>query len=262
VSNQRSTGRLERRAERDARNQNAEGPRGRRARPEVRKVDSGSGLPGPLKNFSGTTLGIAAIGVFVVAFLIYAVTQTGQGDELPGWLKAQRNDDPNLPGQYFAPHPGADGQIDTRDDRDHFATGTVIPICTPAQLEAADISDPVCYTSNPPTSGPHADQPMPFRVLENPAPKENLLHSMEHGGVIVWYNTSNQDMINQLEDLVQEQIDRRRFVALTQYPSMEADTIAITAWTRLDKFPVADYNKKRLEDFINEHHKRFNPEGF
>jgi hypothetical protein len=103
---------------------------------------------------------------------------------------------------------------------------------------------------------------MPFRVLENPAPKENLLHSMEHGGVIVWYNTTNQQVIDELKSLVQDQVDRRRFVALTQYPGMEAETIAVTAWTRLDKFPVSDFKEKRVEDFISEHHKRFNPEGF
>ena len=43
---------------------------------------------------------------------------------------------------------------------------------------------------------------------------------------------------------------------------MEPDTIALTAWTRLDKFSVEDFTAKRVEDFIAEHHKRFNPEGF
>lgn len=209
-------------------------------------------------------MGIAAICGLVVLFLIYAVIQVGQGDSAkdPGWLTAQRNDDPDLPGKYFPPHPGADGKIDTGDDRSHFATGTIVPICTAEQIAANQISSPLCYTSNPPASGPHADQPMPFRVLDNPAPKENLLHSMEHGGVIVWYNTTNQDVINQLKGIVQDQVDRRRFVALTQYPGMEADTIAVTSWTRLEKFPVSQYDKKRIEDFISEHHKRFNPEGF
>ncbi len=212
---------------------------------------------------SGTTLAIAGIGIFVVAFLIYGISQLGGEPGEPGFLKAQRDDDPNLPGQYFAPHPGPDGQIDTRDDRQHFAEGSrTIPICTPEQIAANQITDPLCYTSNPPTSGPHSDRPQGFGVLQFPAPKENLLHSMEHGGVIVWYNTTDQEVIDDLKSLVEDQRDRRRFVALTRYPNMEADTIAVTAWTRLDKFPVGDYSKKRIEDFINEHHKRFNPEGF
>jgi hypothetical protein len=38
--------------------------------------------------------------------------------------------------------------------------------------------------------------------------------------------------------------------------------IAITSWTRLDKFPVGQLTKERLQEFINDNHKRFNPEGF
>ena len=211
---------------------------------------------------SGTSLVVGAIGAFAVLFLVYGVSQTGQTAEDPGWLQAQRNDDPELPGQYYPPHPGADGAVETGDDKSHFGSGTTVPICTEEQVVAGQIGNPICYTSNPPTSGPHADQPMPFRVLQNPAPKENLLHSMEHGGVVVYYNTNNQGIVDELKDLVGDFIDRRRQVTLTSYPSMEAETIAITAWTRLDKFPVSEYENDRVRSFIEEHHKRYNPEGF
>jgi hypothetical protein len=43
---------------------------------------------------------------------------------------------------------------------------------------------------------------------------------------------------------------------------MEPNTIAFTAWTRLDKFPVSELTRERLQDFVDAHHKRFNPEGF
>jgi hypothetical protein len=43
---------------------------------------------------------------------------------------------------------------------------------------------------------------------------------------------------------------------------MEPETIAITSWTRLDKFPVSELTKERLQTFIDANHKRFNPEGF
>jgi hypothetical protein len=266
VSNRPSPpGRLERRAEREARKLDSSGPRARRQRQvATRRVDSGGPkfLPGFIRNASFTTVAVVIGTLLLGAGLVYAVTQTGGGEETPGWQKAQLDDDPGIPGQYIAPHPGADGVAGSGDDRQHFATGQKVPICTAEQLTANQVSEPLCYHSNPPTSGPHADQPMPFRVLENPAPKENLIHSMEHGGIIIWYNTSNQDVINQLKSLTQDQIDRRRFVALTVYTEMEPDTIAVTSWTRLDKFPVSDFERKRITDFINENHKRFNPEGF
>ena len=51
-------------------------------------------------------------------------------------------------------------------------------------------------------------------------------------------------------------------VVSSAYSGMEPETIAVTAWTRMDKFPVSDFNTKRISDFISEHQKRFNPEGF
>jgi hypothetical protein len=219
-------------------------------------------------SLSGTTVAAVLGGLAIFGLLVYAVMQVNNVDDgPPGWVEAQLDDDPKLPGQYVAPHPGSDGTFDSdtnpsSDDRRHFTNGTVIPICNAEQLAANNFSSPLCYHSNPPTSGPHAASPMPFKVLENPAPKENLIHSMEHGAVIVWYNTADQSVIDQLASVVNEQLDRRRFVVMSEYTGMEPETIAMTGWTRLDKFPVSEMNKKRVSDFIEEHQKRFNPEGF
>ena len=175
---------------------------------------------------------------------------------------AQLDDDPDLPGDYYPPHPGPDGIPDTRDDRIHVGLGVDVAICTQAQVEANQVSSPMCYTSNPPTSGPHAAMSAPLRVLENPAPKENLVHSMEHGAVVVWYNTADQGVINQLAAIVNDRTNGRRFLVMTLYTEMEPETIALTAWTRLDKFPVDDFTPKRVEDFIAAHQRRFNSGGF
>ena len=208
---------------------------------------------------------IAAVvgGLVIVAIIVWAVIQTGNtGDGTPAWAEAELNDDPSLPGEYVPPHPGIDGQPETGDERRHFNTGDVVPICDEAQLESGNYSDPLCYHSNPPTSGPHTTTPQGFTNLENPAPKENVIHSMEHGGVFIWYNTDDQEAIDLIKNVVNENGDRRRFVGSTIYTEMEEDTIAITAWTRIDKFPVSELTEERLQRFIDEHHKRFNPEGF
>jgi hypothetical protein len=207
---------------------------------------------------------LIAIGVVaIVAVLAYAVTQANNTNTGPSASqKAQMNDSPDIPGVYYPPHPGSDGQLDTQDDRLHYNPGTSIPICTQQQLDAKNYSNPLCYTSNPPTSGPHSSTPMPFKVLENPAPKENLLHNMEHGGVVIWYNTTDQAAIAQLKKIAQDNIDRKQFVVMTQYPDMEAETIAVTSWTRMDKFPVGELTRDRVQNFIDVNEKRFNPEGF
>ena len=69
-------------------------------------------------------------------------------------------------------------------------------------------------------------------------------------------------MIKQLTDTVNEELGRRKLVVMSKYTEMEPNTIAVTSWTRLDKFPTSDLTKKRVTDFIEENNLRFNPEGF
>jgi len=220
-------------------------------------------------------IGIGVMGI--VALLVYAVIQAGADPGASPGAKAdaaELDDDPNLPGVYYPPHPGSDGQPDTGDERLHQAPNTVIPLCTEEQIDSGAISDPsygpagICYTSNPPTSGPHSQTPQGFTNLENPegpdssVRKENIVHSMEHGGVFIWYNTTDEDAINLIKAVVDENTDRRRFVGSVNYGSMEEETIAITSWSRLDKFSVSELTEERLQEFIDAHHKRFNPEDF
>lgn len=253
MSKNRTAQRLERRAERQARRPGGSPPP-RRSRTPVR-APSGGGIN--LMPFL-IALGVAAL-VGVLAFATYQ-TLTSEAED-PAWLRAMLDDSPNLPGQYVPPHPGPDLQLNTADDRVHFANGVVFPICTAEQLQSGQIGD--CYTTNPPTSGPHASSPAPLmRILENPLPRENLVHTMEHGAVIVWYNSTNEAAIEELKTWVQRQIDRRRLVTMVPYPEMEPETIALTAWTRIDKFPVSELERGRVDRFIEAHQRRFNPEGF
>jgi hypothetical protein len=260
-----STKRLQRRAEREAQAPTAT-PRARRERTgrPAQTVKTGflSNLNIPL------ILGILG-GVIVVVFIVYAVMQASKdnSNEPLDWQKAELNSSSSIPGQYIAPHPGSDGKlctvascVGTMDDRLHVPQ--VIPICDQKALDAQNYSNPLCYQSNPPTSGPHNANPMPFKVLDNPAPKESLVHNMEHGGVVVWYNTDDQNIIKQLTDITNDELNRRKLVVMSKYTEMEPNTIAVTSWTRLDKFPTSDFNKKRVTDFIEENNKRFNPEGF
>ena len=254
-----SSKRLERRAERQARQPGSapRAPRQRQGRAAARGRSRGS-------RFNWLPVLAALGGAVLIALLVYLVLGANGSSQTdsPAWRKAELDSSPTLPGVYYPPHPGADGQSATADDRQHFGNGVVVPICTPEQMLTNQISNPLCYTSNPPTSGPHAQSPLAFKVLENPAPKENLIHNMEHAGIVIWYNTTNQDVIKQLESITDDSNARRRSVVMSGYAGMEPDTVAVTAWTRLDKFPVSEFNRKRVTDFIELHNKRFNPEGF
>ena len=252
-----SSRRLERRSEREAQRPGGGTQQQRRQRP-ARPAG------GRRRRFNWIPV-LAAAGVgAILGLVIYVVLEANESAPTQSEARmAELDSDPNLPGVYFPPHPGPDGVINTGDERLHLGEDVVIPICTQGQIDANTISGAdLCYTSNPPTSGPHGGRPASIKVLDNPAPKESLIHTMEHGAVIVWFNTTDQAVIDKLASIVNEAIDRRRFVTMSAYSEMEPETIAFTAWTRLDKFPVAEFEEKRLEDFIEEHQRRFNPEDF
>jgi len=54
------------------------------------------------------------------------------------------------------------------------------------------------YNSNPPTSGPHWVGVAGPGIKSEPVADELVLHSMEHGAVVVWYR----------EDLEQSEVDK------------------------------------------------------
>lgn len=179
------------------------------------------------------------------------------------WAQVQLDANPALPGVYVPPHPGADGRLmEGNDDRAHFANELTMPICSDEQLATGNFSSPLCYPSNPPTSGPHAANAAPFRIFTQPVGKEFLVHSMEHGAVVIWYNTANIGVVQRLTALTESNLQRGKLVILTPYPGMEPETVALTAWTRIDKFPTDQLDLERVQLFINIHERRFNPEGF
>ncbi|HET7379702.1 MAG TPA: DUF3105 domain-containing protein [Gaiellales bacterium] len=116
-------------------------------------------------------------------------------------------------------------------------------------------SDPHApYNSDPPTSGPHLPYIAPWGIHTRPIPPELQVHNLEDGGVLVQYNCECADLVEKLRAIVRN-YDKQ--VILAPYPSMKS-RIALTAWTRLDRFDA--YDAKRIVRFIEayrgiDHHK-------
>jgi hypothetical protein len=117
-------------------------------------------------------------------------------------------------------------------------------------------SDPhVPYNSEPPTSGPHLPYIAPWGVHTRPIPLELQVHNLEDGGVMVQYNCTCPELVEQLRGVVSRY---DKYVILAPYPGMKS-RIALTAWTRLDQFE--EFDDKRIRRFIDtyrgiDHHKR------
>ena len=199
--------------------------------------------------------GIGLAAVVVIGVIVIAVIQSGKGGpNQAAAAQVEQDQDPNLPGQWI--DPGAT----------YPATGDhvegAVPFCqdTTTQLNAQ--GKVTCYHSNPPTSGPHSPTSVQWGIYSDPVPKEQLLHNMEHGGVIIWYNCTDCDqLVSQIRQVAEGYLKDGRELVMTPYPGMEPNTIALTAWSRLDKFPVSDYSEGRLRRFVETLERRFNPEG-
>jgi hypothetical protein len=104
------------------------------------------------------------------------------------------------------------------------------------------------YKTNPPGSGNHWPMPLQDGIYDKEKPDEAVVHSMEHGRVIVSYKPSlPAQAIGRLKDIAGQN-------AVILLPRSKNDTdIASTAWTRLDKFnlnPDGTLDEKRIKDFI------------
>ncbi len=104
----------------------------------------------------------------------------------------------------------------------------------------------VDYNSNPPTSGPHYTRPQPGGIYDKPVPDGNLIHSLEHGAVILSYKS----------DLPTNDVDRLKQIfnsaSVSKKIMVPRDTldvpVALTSWGRLLKLQTIDDAK--IKEFL------------
>ena len=122
------------------------------------------------------------------------------------------------------------------------------------------------YNSDPPTSGPHGPA-VDSGVHNQPVAREALVHSMEHGGVVIVYDCAAgaplddaqcQALSDQLAAVVNSNLSNRKLVLVVPYAGLE-HRIALTAWRTLDTLDELD--AARIQAFIDAYERLFNPEG-
>ena len=124
-------------------------------------------------------------------------------------------------------------------------------------IELGDPHEP--YNTDPPTSGPHA-APVRAGFYDEALPDENLVHNLEHGYVIIWFNCSSLDEAGcqSLKTQIKDVIYRTKPVAFTTdakkliaVPRLGLDAlIALTSWGRIDK--LTSFDEAEIAQFIND----------
>ena len=110
-------------------------------------------------------------------------------------------------------------------------------------------TDPGPYNSNPPTGGAHFDTDFSEKFYQESDlvtlpkyPEGYLVHSLEHGYVIFWYNCQapNTDC-SALKQTIQKVMDETGTTKLIAFPWSSMDVpLAMTSWGRILKFTNPD----------------------
>jgi hypothetical protein len=111
------------------------------------------------------------------------------------------------------------------------------------------------YNSNPPTSGPHYPNSLPagfYHEADAAAlpdyPVGFLVHSLEHGYVIFWYNCNllSEEGCVELKGQIQGVMDQFGGVKVIAFPWEAIDVpLAMTSWGRLQLFETFDEGQAR-----------------
>ena len=123
------------------------------------------------------------------------------------------------------------------------------------------VGEKVDYNSNPPTSGKHYEEWVRAGVYTEPKDDRNLVHSLEHGYVIMSYKCAelSEECKNRRDQLakIYEKKKQRKLIVV---PRVNLDTkFALTAWIYLDKFDPSTSSGltvsevERIEKFIDVH---------
>ena len=117
--------------------------------------------------------------------------------------------------------------------------GEEIPIMTSTHIPLD--SNPGEYDSDPPTSGPHYPNEAEAGFYDTNSyqyPAGYLVHNLEHGYIIFWYNCGllDETACTDLKSQIKSVMDEVNNVKVIAYPWDSLDVpVAMTSWGRLQK---------------------------
>ena len=124
------------------------------------------------------------------------------------------------------------------------AAGEAIPVMTTTHITVD--SDPGKYNSDPPTSGPHYAEEAQAGFYDTNIyqfPAGYLVHNLEHGYILFWYNCDLLDETGctNLKNQIKATMDDLGNARMIAYPWNSLDVpVVMTSWGRLQKFEVFD----------------------
>jgi hypothetical protein len=156
------------------------------------------------------------------------------------------------------PDPNA-GVTQPDDGQTHIADGTT---CRAADEPCGP--DP--YGSVPATSGPHWNTPAAWGAYPTPQNESQLIHNLEHGGIVIWYDAEALDdaQIAELTSYVEGQVGsgisgRFKFI-VSPWGGSEplGGPVAVTAWRH--NLTLDEFDMDAIRSFADTNYLRHAPE--
>ncbi|MBX0286541.1 DUF3105 domain-containing protein [Haloarcula salinisoli] len=114
-------------------------------------------------------------------------------------------------------------------------------------------SQNIDYEQSPPLSGPHYDRPTEGGFYEESQPAGNIVHSLEHGAVVIYYDDGalNESSRTSLQEFAQTHTGTWRSVIVLPNPNESAESdFVLTAWR--NRMYMDSYDAQTVYEFLSE----------
>jgi hypothetical protein len=101
---------------------------------------------------------------------------------------------------------------------------------------------PYDYGTPFPTSGPHSHHGTIASFYTEPQPATALVHALEHGNVVIYYDTPGEEVLDKLLALTRDHSGERDGITAVPAPGI-GEQIVLTAWERRLILPRYDEGK-------------------
>jgi hypothetical protein len=179
---------------------------------------------------------LMGIGLVVLAAILISVGVGLRGEEqsAPDKKDTALEVSDRLPAAVGAGKVPEGVELFDHEGQNHVADGTKVP-----------------YKTDPPTSGPHYNRWMPPSVYGvGEAAPELLVHNLEHGNVVIYFNPSvlGKNEVDELTEISKKYIGQWDGVVLVVREDKEAPVI-LTAWR--SALRLKRYNKEKVMEFLD-----------
>lgn len=130
------------------------------------------------------------------------------------------------------------------------AAGEAVAVPANSDQHVAAGTPPGPYNTDPPTGGAHYAETLPAKFYEEvdvaslpEYPQGYLVHNLEHGHVIFWYNCDllDETSCGNLKEQIREVMDDLNGFKVVAFPWKTLDMpVAMTSWDRIQRFESFD----------------------